>query len=211
MKLRVISGGQTGADLAGLWAAHLFGIETGGCAPRGWRTLVGSQPGLAKFGLTEHKSDAYPPRTRENVFTSDVTIVSCANFNSAGSKLTVRYCEEAHIPFYAVPHVAGTDISLWVDLQQELIAKVAQKLTEIGTNRRLLGHEPVVTLNVAGNSSDSNVDTFTFTFTFCMHLFRRLGYTLPYIQDMTFEQIVYYAEQRVRDNFEARTLQEVLS
>ena len=28
---KVISGGQTGADIAGLMAAEMYGVETGGC------------------------------------------------------------------------------------------------------------------------------------------------------------------------------------
>ena len=53
MITKVISGGQTGADRAGLFAARKFAIETGGYAPRGWLTESGTAPWLADYGLTE--------------------------------------------------------------------------------------------------------------------------------------------------------------
>ena len=43
----IISGGQTGADQAGLLAAQALGLQTGGWAPHGWRTDAGPAPWLA--------------------------------------------------------------------------------------------------------------------------------------------------------------------
>ena len=44
---RVISGGQTGADQAGLAVAKRLGIPTGGCMPKGWLTEAGPRPDFA--------------------------------------------------------------------------------------------------------------------------------------------------------------------
>ena len=75
MLIQVISGGQTGADLGGLIAARAFSLRTGGWMPMGFLTLDGPQPDLAKlYGLQEHSSASYPPRTRRNVQQSDATI-----------------------------------------------------------------------------------------------------------------------------------------
>ena len=41
---KIISGGQTGADYGALLAAHALGLETGGWAPKGWRTEDGPKP-----------------------------------------------------------------------------------------------------------------------------------------------------------------------
>lgn len=71
---KVISGGQTGADRAGLECARDLGLETGGWAPRGFRTENGPDPSLKDFGLVETASDDYPTRTRYNVRDSDATI-----------------------------------------------------------------------------------------------------------------------------------------
>jgi hypothetical protein len=74
----VISGGQTGADLAGWRAAKMAGIPTGGWMPRGFRTegrvnhagfltADESHPEFAEmYGAREHLSPDYPPRTRMN-------------------------------------------------------------------------------------------------------------------------------------------------
>ena len=52
--MKIISGGQTGADLGGLEGARDAGIETGGWAPAGYRTEIGDQEELLKgFGLKE--------------------------------------------------------------------------------------------------------------------------------------------------------------
>lgn len=51
---KVISGGQIGADRAGLEAAFKLGITTGGWAPMGFITYAGKDPELgSKFNLKE--------------------------------------------------------------------------------------------------------------------------------------------------------------
>ena len=73
---RVISGGQTGADQAGLAAAKKLGISTGGYMPKGWRTERGPRPDFAaEYGLQEAATAAYPDRTEQNVIFSDGTVV----------------------------------------------------------------------------------------------------------------------------------------
>lgn len=91
----VISGGQCGADLAGIWAAEICGIKTGGIAPLGYRTEKGKQPLLhTRFGLTEHPDWRYGPRTLENIANSDVTIILSPNKHSAGTALTIKECKK---------------------------------------------------------------------------------------------------------------------
>ena len=88
---KVISGGQTGADCGGLRAAKLMGIETGGMAPAGYKTLNGSNYELRdEFGLEEHVSDSYVPRTEYNARRSDGTLRFAADFRSAGEKCTLK-------------------------------------------------------------------------------------------------------------------------
>jgi len=72
---RVISGGQIGADQAGLSAAKACGIRTGGSAPLGWLTSRGPQKKLLRrYGLKEHYQKGYKARTWANVKNSDGTI-----------------------------------------------------------------------------------------------------------------------------------------
>src|SRR6266851_2564588 len=49
--MKVISGGQTGADRAGLDAAAALGLPTGGHAPAGIWTESGADPSLERLGL----------------------------------------------------------------------------------------------------------------------------------------------------------------
>ena len=105
--IKIVSGGQTGVDQAGLIAAKKAGYETGGWAPHGWMTSVGPQPDLLRdhFGLKEH-AGGYKPRTVQNVEDSDATLVLAEDLGSVGTKLTIRTCELLEKPFFIVslPH-----------------------------------------------------------------------------------------------------------
>jgi hypothetical protein len=97
---KIISGGQTGADIGGILAAKQLGIPTGGTLPKGWRTLEGPHPEYAElYQMTEHESPNYPPRTYQNVKDSDGTIRIAQKIDSAGEKMTL----EAIIK-YGKPH-----------------------------------------------------------------------------------------------------------
>ena len=88
--LKLISGGQTGADISGVRAAKAKGYATGGILPRGFRTQIGPKPEYAlEYGMTEHSSWSYAPRTFENVKNADGTIRIAKYFESAGEALTV--------------------------------------------------------------------------------------------------------------------------
>ena len=103
MKLRkVISGGQTGADRTGLECAKELGLETGGIAPKGFRTELGPDLTLKQFGVTENGSSSYHPRTLANVLSSDAT-VWFGNPFSPGGKLTHKYCSQYQKPFLINP------------------------------------------------------------------------------------------------------------
>ncbi len=135
--IQIISGGQTGADQGGLAAGQALGLKTGGWMPKGFRTQAGDRPDLAdEYGVVEHTSHAYPPRTKANVKAADATIIF-GNPNSSGCRLTIKYCLELNKPFYIVfwnPKDGFGDYSDFPDW-----------LTE---------HQPKV-LNVAGNREES--------------------------------------------------------
>ena len=89
MLIKVISGGQTGADQAGLAAAKACGLETGGWAPKGWLTADGEAEELLRsYGLKEHRG-GYRSRTWANVKDADATIRLATNFDSPGEKCTL--------------------------------------------------------------------------------------------------------------------------
>jgi len=99
---KIISGGQTGVDIAALRAAKAVGTPTGGCCPKGWLTELGPQPALLQsFGLFEHSSSEYPPRTRANVEAADCTLI-LADQIEGGSQLTAELCVRLKKPFLPV-------------------------------------------------------------------------------------------------------------
>src|SRR3954451_2144199 len=89
--MKVISGGQTGVDHAGLEAAYQLDIPTDGWMPKGFRRLDGKGKEIAqKYGLKEHPSSYYPPRTESNVRDSDLTIILAAKLGSSGEICTIK-------------------------------------------------------------------------------------------------------------------------
>ncbi|MCX6165330.1 MAG: hypothetical protein NTU73_10825 [Ignavibacteriae bacterium] len=89
---KIISGGQTGADRAGLDAAKLLSIQTGGYCPNGFLTENGKDVSLKKFKLKELKTSKYEDRTIKNVLSSDGTVIFCKTENKSiigeGTRLT---------------------------------------------------------------------------------------------------------------------------
>ena len=102
MITKIISGAQTGADQGGLEAGRILKLETGGVAPKGFRTETGSNPALKDYGIIEHKSPNYPPRTIENVRNSDGTIIF-GDHTSPGCKLTINTCKKFGKPYIINP------------------------------------------------------------------------------------------------------------
>lgn len=103
MKLKLaISGGQTGADQQWLKEAKARGIQTGGWAPKHFRTQEGPAPWLAtEYGLKEHSSDKYQPRTWANVRDSQATI--WFGHISPGFYCTKEACTAYEKPFIVNP------------------------------------------------------------------------------------------------------------
>ena len=151
---RIISGGQTGGDQAGLYAGRDLGIETGGTAPAGYKVWDESKPGnrgsdpdLQTFGLTTHHEASYPPRTRQNVKDSTGTIYFDFHGESAGLAVTRKEAKRLGRPFKLI-----TDMN-------EL--NTLEGITKI---RAWLVNENIETLNVAGNRQSSpphDFDMFT--------------------------------------------------
>jgi putative molybdenum carrier protein len=142
---RIISGGQTGADLGALEAARQMGVPTGGTAPKGYRTETGPQPALLRaYGLVENESVAYARRTEANVAAADATLALGAHLDR-GSALTVTICRRLGRPHRLVP-----------DLSDDAAAATAAWLIE---EHRRVGRP--LTLNVAGprESREPGIET----------------------------------------------------
>lgn len=140
---KIISGAQTGADISGLRAAKANNLEVGGSIPKGFRTQNGPKPEYAvQYNMTEHTSEAYPPRTFENVKNADGTLRIAVNMNSSGERCTFKAIQQYKKPHFDV-YVRNIDtFSLLPEMHPEACAKW---ITE----------HNIQVLNVAGNSEST--------------------------------------------------------
>jgi hypothetical protein len=97
---KVISGGQVGADIAGVAIAKEMGFKTGGHMPTGFLTQRGKKPGYAWMYQMRDDCPDYRTRTHRNVQAADATIRLCVDFNTPG-----EYCTLAAIRHYKKPHL----------------------------------------------------------------------------------------------------------
>ena len=110
-RLKIVSGGQTGADIAALDWAIARGIPHGGWCPKGRKCERGAIP--ARYALTETEGEDYASRTERNVIDSDATvIITLAPVLGGGSKLTRDFALRHRKP---VLHIhAGTSQRGWL-------------------------------------------------------------------------------------------------
>ena len=103
MKIKkIISGGQTGADMGGLLAGYLNNIPTEGHVPKHCNTEYGSNYTLKMYNLKETNNINYTSRTRLNVANSDGTIIF-GYTSSSGTKFTIDVCKELNKAHHIVP------------------------------------------------------------------------------------------------------------
>jgi hypothetical protein len=113
---KVISGGQTGADQAGLRAAKKAGIPTAGYIPWGYLTEKGYHPELREeFDLIETEETTYPPRTQYNIEFADA-LLWFGNTRSPGGRLTIKLANDKGMPYLCIPnpHLPPDSILGWL-------------------------------------------------------------------------------------------------
>ena len=131
--MKIISGGQTGADRAALDAAIALKLPYGGSVPRGRLAEDGPlDPGRYPH-LAELEEEGYIARTRKNVEDADATLAFTDEALTGGTRMTLDLAREQGKPF------------LHIDLHQ---ASAEQAVREIAAWLRRV--RPGV-LNVAGS------------------------------------------------------------
>lgn len=128
--VKVISGGQTGADRAALDAALACGVAIGGWVPKGRKAEDGRISDT--YSLIEMPTVDYPARTRKNIEESDATFVLTTAKQSPGTVLTLRLCKEIGKPFWTI----AADMKLTKN-----VVMITKRWIDIGDFK---------TLNVAG-------------------------------------------------------------
>jgi hypothetical protein len=134
--LKIISGGQTGADQGGLDAAIASHLPHGGKCPAGRRSEDGPIP--HHYKLEEVAERNYKVRTEANVVDSDATFIFSKGTPKTGSKLTIQYCKKHNKPWIHID-VAETDFFV-------LAAKI---------NQWLSFHSRDMVINIAGSRESS--------------------------------------------------------
>jgi len=103
---RIVSGGQTGADRAGLDVALRQGIPHGGWCPKGRRSETGRIP--AKYRLKETPRPTYIKRTEWNVRDSDGTAIFTIRPDLRGvSWRAQEFAQQSDKPHIHIP-LSGT-------------------------------------------------------------------------------------------------------
>ncbi len=126
---RVISGGQTGVDLAALDAAVAVGLPCGGWVPRGRFNEDG--PIDPRYPVQETDSRKLARRTEWNVCDADATLILSRGALSGGSALTQRLAQRyakpcLHADLAALsPEEAVARISRWLDVIECAVLNVA--------------------------------------------------------------------------------------
>lgn len=123
---KVVSGGQTGVDRAGLDAAMEAGIPVGGYCPKGRLAEDGTVPEC--YPLVELSSDRYASRTERNVVESDGTLVLNVGALSDGTKATVDFAVAHGRPYLIVQldETPGPELSRsWLEEQAIAVLNVA--------------------------------------------------------------------------------------
>lgn len=135
------SGGQTGADIAGLDVAKKLKLWTGGWATQGCRTHEGQKQSLVSvYGLRETDTPHYRDWTFLNVRDADATVRFAYNFYSTGEICTLRAIQQYQKPYLDIP-VYFDDV-LRTDMPHSVF-------------RDWLTSHKVKVLNWAGNSEKS--------------------------------------------------------
>lgn len=126
---KIVSGGQTGADRAGLDWALAHGFSTGGWCPKSRRAEDGSVP--ARYPLEETPSEDYAERTLWNVRDSDGTAIFTVDRGlNGGSRLTAEEAIRLRKP--------------WIHLDERTPSAAARL-------RRFLEEHRIRVLNIAGS------------------------------------------------------------
>ena len=125
-RLKIISGGQTGADRAGLDVGLALNIPVGGWCPQGRRAEDGPIPD--RYPLTETPEADYDTRTRRNVEDSDGTLILNLGTLDGGTALTVKLARQIGKPCLAVALEDGLEPTAfrdWLEANQIAVLNVA--------------------------------------------------------------------------------------
>ena len=162
--IEIISGGQTGVDLAALDTASVFGIHCGGWCPKGRINEEGTIH--KKYELKEIHGDYntdkenYDARTKANIKDSDGTLIFVPSYPlppaiQDGTLLTISEAKKQKKPF------------LIIDLSRPASEGIVSISDWIETHA-------IVTLNIAGPRESTCPGIYKQTTSFLLEMFQNL-------------------------------------
>src|SRR5665647_363505 len=129
---KIISGGQTGVDIAAIDASIANGVNYGGWLPKGRKTETG--PLDVRYNrFQELSSGSYPKRTEQNVKNSDATIIITRGRLKGGSKLTADLAESWGKPYLHVDLSLTDKEQIVIAIEDWIIEKRVEILNVAGT------------------------------------------------------------------------------
>jgi hypothetical protein len=118
--VKIISGGQTGADRAALDVAIELGIDYGGSIPKD-RLAEDGPIDLVKYPcLTELEKGKYLARTRKNVEDADATLAFTIGKLTGGTRKTIEFAKEYEKPYLHINLKRLTDNNVVQSIQEWL-------------------------------------------------------------------------------------------
>ena len=164
--IKIISGGQTGADVAGWRAAKAFGLETGGWMPKGYLTEDGPRPEFAElYGAVEHSSSRYPPRTKLNIRNADLTMI----FDVSESTQVVEMSRGTQLAVSMARELDRLVVVIHADLSSPPSPKRAEAI------KAWLDDKDVRTINIAGNRESKAHGIGAWVEAYMREVFKALG------------------------------------
>jgi len=149
MLRKIISGGQTGADRAGLDFAIEVGLEHGGYVPKGRKAEDGRIDD--RYRLVELPSRSYPARTKRNVAESDGTVIFSLEIELiGGSELTLSHAIQTGKP------------ALRISSDETQGGKEAF-FEQVWRLRHFIERNRIEVLNVAGSRESEEPGVYAFT------------------------------------------------
>lgn len=127
---KIMSGGQTGSDRAGLDWAIAHGIPHGGWCPSGRLASDGVLD--ACYLLQETESSGYRQRTRRNVEDSDGTLIFNRGELSGGTRLTQDFARKLGKPCHVVEAGIAPDAETCAAVLQWMTTHAIRRLNVAG-------------------------------------------------------------------------------
>lgn len=154
MTIKIVSGGQTGADRGALDAALKSNVDCGGWCPAGRLAEDGEIP--ARYPMQEIGEASYSGRTLKNVIDSDGTVIFFFGKLEGGSRLTAVCCRKERKPYLLVDAIDFDP--------QQAAAMVEDFIKENG----------IEVLNVAGPRDSKQPRAYDYTLETLSRLLNRL-------------------------------------